>query len=124
MPAVMGDTGVQAVQAQLNSLDADYASMGRKFKPDYPPMIQMAAKRAELQRRLEAEISRVIEGIQGSYQAASDKEHKLQGEMNKERQTALGLNDAAGENAILQREVDTNRELSESVLQRMKGIAM
>ena len=124
MPAVMGDTGVQAVQAQLNSIDADYASMGKKFKPDYPPMMQMEAKRAELERRLEAEISRVIAGIQGSYQAASDKEHKLQGEMNKERQTALGLNDAAVEYAILQREVDTNRELYESVLQRMKGIAL
>lgn len=124
MPAVMGDAAVQAVQTELNSLDADYASMGKKFKPDYPPMMQMAAKRAELQRRLEAEISRVISGIQGSYQAASDKEQKLQAEMNKERQQALGLNDAAVEYAILQREVDTNRELYESVLERMKGIGL
>ena len=98
--------------------------MGKKFKPDYPPMMQMEAKRAELERRLEAEISRVISGIQGSYQAASDKEQKLQDEMNKERQQALGLNDAAVEYAILQREVDTNRELYESVLQRMKGIGL
>ena len=124
MPAVMGDTGVEAVQGQLTSLDADYASMGKKFKPDYPPMMQMEAKRAELERRLEAEISRVIAGIQGSYQAASDKEQKLQNEMNKERQQALGLNDAAVEYAILQREVDTNRELYESVLQRMKGVGL
>ena len=124
MPAVMGDTGVESVQGQLNSLDADYASMGKKFKPDYPPMMQMEAKRAELERRLEAEISRVIAGIQGSYQAASDKEQKLQNEMNKERQQALGLNDAAVEYAILQREVDTNRELYESVLQRMKGVGL
>jgi len=124
MPAVMGDTGVQSVQGQLNTLDGDYASMGRKFKPDYPPMMQLAAKRAELDRRLEAEISRVIAGIQGSYQAASDKEQKLQNEMNKERQQALGLNDAAVEYAILQREVDTNRELYESVLERMKGIGL
>ena len=51
MPAVMGDNGVQAVQAQLNTLDADIASMGKKFKPDYPPMMQMAAKREELERR-------------------------------------------------------------------------
>jgi polysaccharide biosynthesis transport protein len=124
LPAVMSDPGVQAVQTQLNSLDADYASMGKKFKPDYPPMMQMAAKRQELQRRLNAEISRVIAGIQGSYQAASDKEKKLQAEMSKERQQALGLNDAAVEYAILQREVDTNRELYENVLQRMKGIAL
>jgi len=120
----MGDQSVQAVQGQLNSLDADYASMSKKFKPDYPPMIQMEAKRQELQRRLDAEISRVISGIQGSFQAASDKEKKLQGEMDKERQQALGLNDAAVEYAILQREVDTNRELYENVLQRMKGIAL
>ena len=124
MPAVMGDPAVQAVEAQLTALDADYASMARKFKPDYPPMMQMTAKRQELQRRLDGEISRVIGGIQGSYQAATDKEKKLQQEMDKERQQALGLNDAAVEYAILQREVDTNRELYESVLQRMKGIAL
>ena len=124
MPVVMGDTGVQAVQTDLNSVDADYASMGKKFKPDYPPMMQLEAKRQELQKRLDAEISRVIAGIQGSYQAASDKEKKLQAEMDKERQQALGLNDAAVEYAILQREVDTNRELYESVLERMKGIGL
>jgi capsular exopolysaccharide synthesis family protein len=124
MQAVMGDAAVQAVQAQLNTVDADYASMAKKFKPDYPPMMQLAAKRQEVERRLNAEISRVIAGIQGSFQAASDKEEKLQGEMNKERQQALGLNDAAVEYAILQREVDTNRELYENVLQRMKGIAL
>jgi succinoglycan biosynthesis transport protein ExoP len=44
--------------------------------------------------------------------------------MDKERQQALGLNDAAVEYAILQREVDTNRELYESVLERMKGIGL
>jgi len=87
-------------------------------------MLQMTARREELERRLNAEISRVISGIQGSYQAASDKEKKLQAEMDKERQQALGLNDAAVEYAILQREVDTNRELYEDVLQRMKGIAL
>jgi polysaccharide biosynthesis transport protein len=124
MPVVMSDGGVQTAEEQLNSLDADYASMGKKFKPDYPPMMQLAAKRAELQRRLDAQISRVVSGIQGSYQAASDKEKKLQTEMDKERQQALGLNDAAVEYAILQREVDTNRELYESVLERMKGIGL
>jgi len=124
MPAVMSDASVQSVQTQLNSLDADYASMANKFKPDYPPMMQMEAKRRELQQRLSVEISQVISGIQGSYQAAADKEKKLQEEMDKERQQALGLNDAAVEYAILQREVDTNRELYENVLQRMKGIAL
>jgi capsular exopolysaccharide synthesis family protein len=124
MPAVMGDPAVQAVEGQLTTLEGDYASMAKKFKLDYPPMMQMAARRQELQRRLDAEISRVIAGIQGSFQAASDKEKKLQQEMDKERQQALGLNDAAVEYAILQREADTNRELYENVLQRMKGIAL
>ncbi|MGC2276660.1 MAG: GumC family protein, partial [Candidatus Binatus sp.] len=124
LPAVTNDAGVQVVQTQLTSLEADYASMAKKFKPDYPPMLQLEAKRQELQRRLAAETSQVISGIQASYQAATDKETKLQAEMDKERQRALGLNDAAVEYAILQREVDTNRELYESVLQRMKGIAL
>ena len=44
--------------------------------------------------------------------------------MDKSRSNALGLNDAAVEYAILQREVDTNRDLYNSVLQRMKDVGL
>ena len=62
--------------------------------------------------------------IESAYQEAKGKEDQLQEEMDKSRTHALGLNDAAVEYAILQREVDTNRDLYNSVLQRMKDVGL
>ncbi len=124
LPQVVGDTGATALKGQMNELDAEYASMAKQFKDDYPPMQQLRAKRAQVANQYKAEEMRYAASIQSTYEAAVDKEKKLQQEMDKERGQALNLNDATVEYAILQREVDTNRELYESVLERMKGVAL
>ena len=124
LPQVVGDTGATALKGQMNELDAEYASMAKQFKDDYPPMQQLRAKRAQVENQYKAEEMRYAASIQSTYEAAVDKEKKLQQEMDKERGQALNLNDATVEYAILQREVDTNRELYESVLERMKGVAL
>ncbi len=124
LPQVVGDTGATALKGQMNELDSEYASMAKQFKDDYPPMQQLRAKRAQVENQYKAEELRYASSIQSTYEAAVDKEKKLQQEMDKERGQALNLNDATVEYAILQREVDTNRELYESVLERMKGVAL
>jgi capsular exopolysaccharide synthesis family protein len=98
--------------------------MSKQFKPDYPPLAQLQAKKDQVQRDIDEEIHRVTASIVSSYQEAKGKEDKLQNEMDKSRTHALGLNDAAVEYAILQREVDTNRDLYNSVLQRMKDVGL
>jgi succinoglycan biosynthesis transport protein ExoP len=112
------------LKAQLNQLDAEYASMSKQFKDNYPPMLQLQAKRRELSEQIKNQVQSNVSTLQATYDAALDKEKKLQNEMTKERTMALNLNDATVEYAILQREVDTNRELYESVLERMKGVAL
>jgi len=124
LPQVVSDAGATTLKTQMNELDAQYASMSKQFKDDYPPMAQLRAKRQQIESQYKVEVTRSVGSIQSTYDAAVDKEEKLQEEMNKERAQALNLNDATVEYAILQREVDTNRELYESVLERMKGVAI
>jgi succinoglycan biosynthesis transport protein ExoP len=119
-----GDPVTQNLRTQLNELDTQYASMAKQFKEDYPPMAQLRAKRAQIQAQFQAAAEHMALGLKSAYEAAVDKENKLAEEMNKERSRALNLNDAGVQYAILQREVDTNRELYESVLERMKGVAI
>lgn len=124
LPQVVADTGATALKSQMNDLDAEYASMSKQFKDDYPPMQQLRAKRQQLQNSYQAEEMRAASSIQSTYEAAVDKEKKLQEEMDKQRSQALNLNDATVEYAVLQRQVDTDRELYESVLERMKGVSL
>ncbi len=124
VPAVMGNATIVGLQGQLATIDAEYASMAKQFKPEYPPLAQLEAKRQQLLSRINIETKQVIEATESAYAAAVAKETKLQTEMDKQRGQALNLNDAAVEYAILQREVDTNRELYNSVLQRMKDVGL
>jgi polysaccharide biosynthesis transport protein len=124
LPQVVSDAGATTLKTQMNELDTQYAAMSKQFKDSYPPMEQLRAKREQIEAQYKAEIMQAVGGLQATYDASVDKEKKLQDEMNKERAQALNLNDATVEYAILQREVDTNRELYESVLERMKGVAL
>ncbi|MFZ0889467.1 MAG: polysaccharide biosynthesis tyrosine autokinase [Candidatus Binataceae bacterium] len=124
LPAVMGAAQIQGLESQLNELYAQNASLSNQFKPDYPPLAQLQAKLQETQERLNAEVGRVVQSIESAYQEAQDKENKLEAEMGRERTVTLSLNDAAVQYAILDREVDTNRQLYDSVLKGMKDVGM
>ena len=124
LPEVHDDKMLADLRSSYNALSTEYAGMAKQFKPDYPPLAQLQAKRDQMQHDIDEETHRVTASIQSAYQEAKGKEDKLQQEMDKSRTHALGLNDAAVEYAILQREVDTNRDLYNSVLQRMKDVGL
>jgi len=119
-----GNTAAGGVATQLATALSDYAAMSKQFKPDYPPLAQLKARIDRLQQTDNEAIEKYAQGVESSYGAAKIKEAGLQEELNRVRAEALGLNDASVEYAILQREVDTNRELYNSVLQRMKDVGL
>lgn len=124
LPSVLDSKAIESRQEELSKLNADYASLSNQFTPDYPPLAKLEAQRAEVSQELDKETQTVVHGIKSAYQAALGKETRLQTEMDNEKKLALTINDSAVRYAILQREVDTNRELYNSVLQRMKDVGL
>jgi len=124
LPQVMGNSMIQGLQEQLNQLYAQDASLSNEFTSAYPPLAELRAKEAEVNQRLVAQTDAVVRGIQSGYQQAVEKERELEIEMQKQRSVTMSLNDAAVQYAILQRDVDTNRELYNAVLTRMKDVGV
>ena len=56
--------------------------------------------------------------------AAEQRKTTLQNELNQEKSFAFGLNDSAVRYLILEREADTNRELYNAVLKRIKDLTV
>ena len=124
VPQETGTPAGGGLATQLASALSDYAAMSKQFKPDYPPLAQLKARIDRLQQTDNETTEKYAQSVEASYGAAKIKEAGLQEELNRVRAEALGLNDASVEYAILQREVDTNRELYNSVLQRMKDVGL
>ncbi len=124
LPVVMDDKLVQSMQAELNQLAAQDASLSQQFTAAYPPLAQLRAKENLLKGRLNEEVQNSIKGVEISYQQALEKEHELDAEMQRQRTVTMSLNDAAVQYAILQRDVDTYRQLYNAVLKRMKDVGV
>jgi capsular exopolysaccharide synthesis family protein len=124
LPAVLNSTLIQTLKEHVGRLDGEYAQLSAQFKPGYPRLIQLQAQVEETRRRLKQEIQNVTAGLESAYLAAVTREEELRTSMEKQKAETLGLKDAAVEYAILAREVDTNRQLYDNVLQRTKEMGM
>ncbi len=124
LPEINANPTIGDLQKQLNDLYSQAAALSSEFRPDYPPLAKLDAQIGEVEARLKLATDNVVNGIRAQYQEAVAKENELQQEMARQRAETLNLNDAAAQYAILQREVDTNRELYDAVLTRMKNAAV
>ena len=124
LPPVMRNATIQGLDKDLDILFADSAALSSQFKPDYPPLAKLQARIHELELRRTAEVAKIVEGINSEYQEAQGKEDQLQAEMNRQRAETLNLNDAAAQYAILQRDVDTNHQLYNAILTRLKDVSI
>jgi succinoglycan biosynthesis transport protein ExoP len=124
LPAVINNSLVQSLTRELARLEGEQAHLASLFKSDYPRLAQLQAQVGETRKRLQREIQRVVAGLNSAYQAANAKERKLRTEMEEQKVAALQLKDASVNYAILAREVDTNRQLYDSTLQRMKEMSV
>ena len=124
LPAVINDPEVKSLDRQLNELYAQASALSTEFRADYPPLTKVQAKIRTMQAQMAVEMKKRVDEIESMYREASEREDELQAEMNRQRAETLNLNDSAAQYAILQRDVDTNRQLYEAILTRMKDVAV
>lgn len=124
LPSVVENPLIQSLRGQLAQLESEYAQLATQFKPTYPALAQLKGQIDQSRRRLAQEIQKVVAGIESGYVAALDQETEFRNRMEEQKAATLKLKDASVEYAILAREVETNRELHQSVLQRMKEMSV
>ena len=124
LPAVIGNALIQSLKAQVVQLESEHAKLAAQFLPGYPRLAQVKAQLEETRSKLAQQINSVVEGINSAYFAASGKERALKLQMDKQKSDALALKDASVEYAILARQADTNKQLYDSVLGRLKEISV
>jgi len=124
IPSVRNSPMIGSLKKELGGVEAEYASLAKEFKPGYPPLDNLRARMDENRRRIAAEVDREVKSIEAGYAAASNKESQLRAALDEQKQATLNLKDSAVQYAILAREVDTNKQLYDGVLSRLKEIGV
>ena len=124
LPDVVESGLIQTLKEQSASLEGQYASMSNQFTPDYPPLAQLRAQLLAARSREQQEIKKVVQSIKAKYTSAVDRENQLRNEFEHEKDRAMALKDASLQEAVLARDVETNRALYQSVLERIKTLGV
>ncbi|MGX7951265.1 GumC family protein [Tsuneonella sp. HG249] len=103
---------------------ADLARQSAIFEPAYPAVQALQAQVTALDRSIAAEESRIRQAASSSYREAAQREQQLRDYVNRLKAASIDEQRASIQYAIYQREVDTNRELYEGLLQRYKEIGV
>jgi polysaccharide biosynthesis transport protein len=101
-------------------LKLQIAELSTQFGPSYPKLAQLNNQLKEIDRQIQTETRKVVEHLQGHYQAALQRENMLREALEKQKQEANKLNESAIEYSLLKRDVDSNRQLYEGLLEKLK----
>lgn len=124
LPEVMNNPTIQNLKQRKTQLESEYQEGLKVFKPAYPKMQQLAGQIAEIDANIEKEIENVRGAIKARYQAARELENALTAKLQESRLSILGEQDRSIQYNILKREVETNRQLFEGLLQRLKEVGV
>ena len=124
LPEAISNQVIQNLKEQVAQLSMQYAAMSNRFNPGYHPLDDLGARLDASRRALNYESKKVAESVDADYRAAVANEAKVGQEINAVKAQTLALNDASLQEAVLTREVDANRQLYRSVLERMNEISV
>ena len=105
-------------------LEVEYQQNLRTFKPEFPKMVQLRAQIAELEAQLKGEAAAMVALAKSQYESALAQETQLRERLNQTRKQVLTSQDSSIDLNLLKREVDTNRQLYDSLLQRLKQVGV
>jgi len=122
LPMVIDNLLIQELRRQYVQLVSQYEEKLVVFKPDYPEARRLKARLDDVASKIDTEEGRILAGIRNDYLVALKNEESLRVQADLAKTRALDLNDRATQYKILEREVETNKDIHQSLLQRGKEI--
>lgn len=125
LPAdILGNSILRTLQQQRAQLRAEYQDKLRTFKPEYPAMLALQGQIDEVQSQITHELSNIRASVKAEYDAAVAQESMLKAQLDSLREESLQVDSRSIQYNILRREVDSNREIYNSLLQRYNQVGL
>jgi capsular exopolysaccharide synthesis family protein len=119
-PAILSNPFIQQLKTEVADLQRQLAGLGEKLGDRHPDMIKVRTALQSAEAKLQGEIGKVVQSVRNQYLAAQTQENSLFGALEAQKREALAMNRKGIEYSVLQREVESSRQIYDSLLQRAK----
>jgi polysaccharide biosynthesis transport protein len=120
LPDVLNDPGLREEAAKITDLRRQIAEMSVTYTPEYSKLQRLQAQLVALQGAFQHDRAAIIDRVKDEYQDASRRESLLSAAYNAQTKEVTGQDEKAVQYNILKREVESNRQLYDTMLQQLK----
>ncbi len=111
---------IQKLKQEASDLETTKAKLSKIYKDKHPEVLKVDAQIEQVNQRIDAETKNMLRAVQTEFRVARAREETLLGNVNRLRTEAQDLNEKEIQYLNLQRETDSNQQLYEAVLKRLK----
>lgn len=119
-PPITNNILIQKLREEAVAQEAKVSSLNKIYDVNYPQLQAEKAKLQELKLRMNDEIKRIRSSIEAEYEAALRTENMLQEAFESQKQKVGHLQQNLVEHHLLKRDMQTNEQLYQGLLARMK----
>jgi len=111
---------ISHLKAQASELEVQKSKLLKTYKGQHPEIQKVDAQIDQVRQRFGEEIQTMIRALQTEAKVARAKEETLLNNVNQLRREGQELNEEEIQYSVLQRDSDSNQQLYEAVLKRLK----
>jgi len=115
---------IQTYKEQRARLDAEYQQGAKIYKKDFPKMQQLQAQINDIDAKIETEVQSILTSVRNLLDTARAQESQLARRLGQARSEIVSGQEKSVDYNLLKREVDTNRELYDGLLQQVKEVGV
>jgi capsular exopolysaccharide synthesis family protein len=120
IPAISENASVVAIKKQIRDAEQNISELSKKYGPKHPMMISAQDELEGLNSKKRLEIDKIVQTIRNRYQLAVSNEENLRSLLEDTKFEASNLNEKYVQLSILKREVETNRNLYDALIKKLK----
>lgn len=121
LPEVLDSATMHEYKAKLGELRRQWADLDTVLTPENPKLPRLRSQITEVQGALERERANIVRRVGNEAAAAKRREALLQASFEEQSKKVTDLAFRSTRYDMLKREVDTNRQMYEFTLQKIKG---
>ncbi|MBM9605811.1 GumC family protein [Desulfopila inferna] len=120
IPIFSTNTVIQAIREKIFRARQNIEELSKKYGPKHPVMINAKDELEILNNEMKFEVDRIIASTKNSYELAESREKNLRELLGSTKSELLTVNEKFVQLSIMQREVDTNRVLYDTLTSSIK----
>ena len=119
-PLVLNNPLVQRLKGQAVELEVQRSKLLKTYKDKHPEVLKVQSQIDEINQRIKDEVGRIAMSMESEYNVLKAREAAMLGAVGQYRDEMQGLAKKEIQYAILKREADSNQQLYDMLLKRLK----